>query len=50
MTAPATLPQRMREAADTLAEANELYTFNPEHGVWSPKALRHEADVIEDKR
>lgn len=42
-----TLAQRMREAADTLAEVNELYTMNPEFGLWNPKTLRHEAAVIE---
>lgn len=41
------LAARMRTAADTLAEANKVYGFNPEYGVWSPERLRHEADVVE---
>jgi hypothetical protein len=43
------LPERMRQAADAVAEANALYGYNPEHGVWSPAALRKEAAVVESE-
>jgi hypothetical protein len=42
-----TLPARMREAADTIAEANALYGFSTEFGMWNPASLRYEAVVIE---
>jgi hypothetical protein len=47
MTAQSDLARRMREAADTLREANKAYDFQPGYGVWNPLQLRREADVLE---
>jgi hypothetical protein len=49
MTAWTVLAQKMRDAADALAEANIVYGFSPEYGVWSPTALRHEASIVESE-
>jgi hypothetical protein len=43
------LPQRMRAAAETLQEANALYGYQPDWGVWNPVGLRKEADVVESE-
>lgn len=47
--AETTLPQRMREAAKTLRELNSLYSFQQEYGLWSARALEHEAAVLESE-
>lgn len=47
MSGPAELAERMREAAQTLREANKVYGYNAEHGVWSPVGLEKEAAVVE---
>lgn len=47
MTARAVLARKMREAADTIAEVNGIYSFDPDWGVWNPTSLRKEADIVE---
>jgi hypothetical protein len=43
-----TLSERMRQAADTLAEVAALYGYpHPETVTWHAAELRHEASVIE---
>lgn len=43
-----TLPDRMRQAADTLEEASALYGFgHPGDVAWSPQELRTEAAMVE---
>jgi hypothetical protein len=39
----------MRDAANTLAEANALYGYQPDWGVWNPVSLRREAAVVESE-
>jgi hypothetical protein len=40
------LPQRMREAADTLTAVNACLAFEP-GASWVPRELRRTADIIE---
>lgn len=43
------LPQRMREAADTLALCAAMYGYaHPESVTWHAGELRHEADILEE--
>jgi len=44
-----TLPARMRAAAETLAEANALYGYQADWGLWNPASLRREADAVEEE-
>lgn len=46
MTARAVLAMKMIAAANTLAELNGIYSFDPEWGVWNPASLRREAAVV----
>lgn len=47
-TAPTSLADRMRAAADTLEEVSELYeAFSASDYLWSAARLRHEAEVVE---
>lgn len=43
------LPDRMRAAADTLAEANALYGFQADWGAWNPHELREEARMLTEQ-
>jgi hypothetical protein len=43
------LAQRMREAADTLAEVAALYGYpHPQSATWAAEELRHEAQILEE--
>lgn len=45
-----TLPERMREAADTLEEASAYYDYRNPSGVnWSAEMLRREAPHVESE-
>lgn len=45
-----TLPQRMQFAAKVLEEVSEIYDFlNPDAAEWSARALRVEAEIMEDE-
>lgn len=45
-----TLSQRMYKAAEVLEEVSELYDFlNPDAAEWSARALRLEAENMEDE-
>lgn len=46
MTARVALARKMIEAADTIAEVNGIYSFDPEWGVWNPTSLRKEALIV----